>query len=222
MNPHFLNWRIPAEDILESGPVIPVIVIDEAEKAVALAEALLEAGIRVLEITLRTEAAIEAISAISGSLPEALVGAGTVLQREGLMAVADAGGLFAISPGLTPGLLDAASEAPIPLIPGISTVSELMTGLERGLRSFKFFPAEAAGGIRMLKAISGPFPQARFCPTGGIFEGNYRDYLALENVVCVGGSWICPRELIEQGEWKKITELAKRALALAQKPEETA
>jgi 2-dehydro-3-deoxyphosphogluconate aldolase/(4S)-4-hydroxy-2-oxoglutarate aldolase len=136
------------------------------------------------------------------------------------MAVADAGGLFAISPGLTPGLLDAASEATIPLIPGISTVSELMTGLERGFRSFKFFPAEAAGGIRMLKAISGPFPQARFCPTGGVSEENYLDYLALENVVCVGGSWICPRQLIEQGEWGKITELSKKALTLAEKAEE--
>ncbi len=207
------NWRIPAIDILKSGPVVPVIVIDDSDRALGLAEALLEGGIKVLEITLRTRAGLSSIAKIAKRLPEAIVGAGTVLNQDDLMAVTEAGGLFAISPGLTPKLLEAASNGQIALIPGISTVSELMLGLQQGYNCFKFFPAEAAGGLNMLKAISGPFPNVRFCPTGGISPSNYLDYLRLENVLCVGGSWLAPNELVARKDWAAVTALAREALS---------
>lgn len=209
------DWKIPAAHILESGPVVPVIVIDDPDSAVPLAEALLEGGIRVLEITLRTEAALKAIEEVARALPEAVVGAGTVLNGKDLKAVTEAGGMFAISPGLTSELLEAAWNGPIALIPGISTVSELMTGLQHGYECFKFFPAEAAGGLAMLKALSGPFPQVRFCPTGGISPGNYLEYLALKNVLCVGGSWLAPKRLIEEKDWAAVTALARKAVKAA-------
>lgn len=205
------NWKISAQDILDAGPVVPVIVIDHLAHAVPLARALLAGGIRVLEITLRTSIALEAIRLISTEVPDALVGAGTVSSQDDLQAVAAAGGIFAISPGLTPQLLTAANSGPIALIPGISTPSELMLGMELGYTEFKFFPAEAAGGIAMLKAISGPFPQVRFCPTGGISPVNYKSYLALDNVACVGGSWLAPKKALSSGNWQEITELAQRA-----------
>jgi 2-dehydro-3-deoxyphosphogluconate aldolase/(4S)-4-hydroxy-2-oxoglutarate aldolase len=167
----------------------------------------------VLEITLRTPAAVAAITAISRDVPDAIVGAGTVTRGKELDAVAAAGAVFAISPGLTVDLLDAANRGPIPLIPGIATVSELMTGLARGYDHFKFFPAEAAGGVKMLKAFAGPFPRVTFCPTGGITEVNYREYLALANVACVGGSWVAPQGAIEARDWTRITALAREAVA---------
>ncbi len=206
------NWKISAQEVLASGPVVPVIVIDQVEHSVPLARALLQGGIRVLEVTLRTPAAMDAIRTIARHVPDALVGAGTVTSPQELEAVTEAGGLFAISPGLTPELLDAASAGSIPLIPGISTVSELMTGLSRGYAAFKFFPAEAAGGLSMLKAMSGPFPQVSFCPTGGISPSNYRQYLALENVVCVGGSWVVPGDAVRKGDWERITSAAREAV----------
>jgi 2-dehydro-3-deoxyphosphogluconate aldolase/(4S)-4-hydroxy-2-oxoglutarate aldolase len=208
------DWKISPADVLNAGPVVPVIVIHELEHAVPLARALLAGGIKVLEVTLRTEVALDAIRTISREVPEALVGAGTVISAEGLREVQEAGGAFAISPGLTPALLDAALHDSIPLIPGISTASELMAGLERGYEYFKFFPAEAAGGIKMLKSIAGPFPQASFCPTGGITPDNCRDYLALETVVCVGGSWLAPSSAVSAGDWDAITELARNAASL--------
>jgi len=173
------NWKTSAEQILTSGPVVPVIVINKLEHAVPLAKALVAGGVRVLEVTLRTACAVEAIKAIAKEVPDAIIGAGTVLNPEQLAEVTAAGAQFAISPGLTEPLLKAANAGPIPLIPGISTVSELMLGLDAGLREFKFFPAEANGGVKALQAIAGPFPQVRFCPTGGITPNNYRDYLAL-------------------------------------------
>ncbi|MCF6188018.1 MAG: bifunctional 4-hydroxy-2-oxoglutarate aldolase/2-dehydro-3-deoxy-phosphogluconate aldolase [Desulfobulbaceae bacterium] len=206
------NWKIPPLDVLNAGPVVPVIVIQKIEHAVPLAKALLKGGIKVLEITLRSEVAVEAIRRVSREVPEALVGAGTVASAEDLQAVADAGAVFAISPGLTPTLLDAANQGPIALIPGISTASELMFGMERGYREFKFFPAEAVGGVRMLKALGGPFPRVTFCPTGGISAANFQDYLALANVACVGGSWVVPSRLIKEQAWKKITELSRQAV----------
>lgn len=209
------RWKIPASEILAAGPVIPVMVIEEPERAVPLARALMAGGVRVLEIVLRTPVALDAIRAIAAEVPEAITGAGTVINGQDLAAVTEAGAVFAISPGLTPALLDAASNGPIALIPGIATISELMLGMERGYRRFKFFPAEAAGGIAMLKAIAGPFPQVTFCPTGGISAANYRDYLALKNVACVGGSWIVPADLITAGNWPAITELAARTIAEA-------
>jgi 2-dehydro-3-deoxyphosphogluconate aldolase/(4S)-4-hydroxy-2-oxoglutarate aldolase len=207
------NWKTSAEQIMAAGPVVPVIVIDKLEQAVPLARALVAGGVWVLEVTLRTACAVEAIHTIAKEVPDAIVGAGTVLNPQQLADVVEAGAQFAISPGLTDELLRAATEGSIPLIPGISTVSELMLGIRYGLREFKFFPAEANGGIRMLQAIGGPFSQVRFCPTGGITSNNYRDYLALKNVLCVGGSWLVPADALEKGDYARITELAKQAVA---------
>ena len=207
------KWKVEPAAVLDAGPVVPVIVIHDADDAVPLARALLAGGVRVLEVTLRTPAAVEAIARIAGEVPEALVGAGTVLTASDLEAVETAGGLFAISPGLTPGLLDAAATGGIALIPGVATASELMFGLERGYDHLKFFPAEAAGGVRALKAISGPFPQVTFCPTGGITPANCREYLALDTVACVGGSWLVPVEAMKEKNWSRITDLAGEAVA---------
>jgi len=209
------HWQKEPEEILRQGPVVPVMVIHKLEQAVPLAKALMAGGIRVLEITLRTPVAVEAIRAISQDVPGAIVGAGTVVRPEELTVVAKAGAVFAISPGLTVELLQAANQGTIPLIPGISTVSELMTGMALDYTHFKFFPAEAAGGVKMLKAISGPFPQITFCPTGGITLDNYLNYLALGNVACIGGSWIAPQGAMDQGDWAKITVLSKEAVARA-------
>jgi 2-dehydro-3-deoxyphosphogluconate aldolase/(4S)-4-hydroxy-2-oxoglutarate aldolase len=206
------HWQIQPEEVLRQGPVVPVMVIQKLEQAVPLARALVAGGIRVLEITLRTPAAMEAIRIISREVPGAMVGAGTVTRSEELAAVAEAGAIFAISPGLTVELLDAANQGPIPLIPGIATISELMTGMARGYSHFKFFPAEAAGGVKMVQAIAGPFPQITFCPTGGITLANYRDYLALKNVACIGGSWVAPQGAMDQGDWTRITALAREAV----------
>jgi 2-dehydro-3-deoxyphosphogluconate aldolase/(4S)-4-hydroxy-2-oxoglutarate aldolase len=207
------EWKMDPAAVLGAGPVVPVIVIHDADDAVPLARALLAGGVTVLEVTLRTPAAVEAIGRIAGEVPEATVGAGTVLTAADLEAVELAGGLFAISPGLTPGLLDAADDGGIALIPGVATASELMTGLERGYDHLKFFPAEASGGVRALKAISGPFPQVTFCPTGGINPDNYREYLALDTVACVGGSWLLPAGAMAEKDWPRITELAAAAIA---------
>ncbi len=207
------NWKISALDVLKTGPVVPVIVINNIDHAVPLAKALVAGGVKVLEVTLRTPVAIEAIRRIAEEVPGAVVGAGTVATEADLNAVTEAGGVFAISPGLTPTLLTAAINGPIALIPGISTASELMFGMEYGLREFKFFPAAAAGGIKMIKSIGGPFPQATFCPTGGISPDNYKEYLSLKNVACVGGSWLAPTDALEQGDWQKITDIARKAIA---------
>ena len=207
------NWKISPLNILQTGPVIPVMVIEKIEHAVPVAEALLAGGVRVLEITLRTPVAIDAIRAISSEVPEAIVGAGTVVTPEELEMVADAGGTFALSPGMTPSLLEAANNGPIGFIPGIATSSELMMGMEMGYDVFKFFPAEAAGGVKAIKSIGGPFPRCTFCPTGGISPSNYRDYLALKNVACVGGSWLVPGEAVRNGDWQKISDLAGEAVS---------
>jgi 2-dehydro-3-deoxyphosphogluconate aldolase/(4S)-4-hydroxy-2-oxoglutarate aldolase len=206
------NWKMAPGEVFAQGPVVPVMVIKDLDRAVELARALVAGGIRVLEITLRTPVAVAAIREIVRAVPEAVVGAGTVTSVEELAAVSEAGAVFAISPGLTPELLDGANQGDIALIPGIATVSELMTGLQRGYDHFKFFPAEAAGGIPMLKAIAGPFPKVVFCPTGGISLGNYREYLALGNVACVGGSWVAPAEAVAQGDWGRISQLAREAV----------
>ncbi|HAE76205.1 bifunctional 4-hydroxy-2-oxoglutarate aldolase/2-dehydro-3-deoxy-phosphogluconate aldolase [Morganella morganii] len=207
------DQKLNAQSVLNAGPVVPVIVIRELHQAVPLARALVAGGIRVLEVTLRTECAIEAIRAIAEEVPEAIVGAGTVINPEQLKAVTDAGAQFAISPGLTESLLQAADQGSVPLIPGIATVSELMAGMAHGLTNFKFFPAEANGGVKALKAISGPFPDIRFCPTGGISLNNYRDYLALSSVSCVGGSWLVPEDALRDGDYDRITTLAAQAVA---------
>jgi 2-dehydro-3-deoxyphosphogluconate aldolase/(4S)-4-hydroxy-2-oxoglutarate aldolase len=207
------NWKMTSEDIFNQGPVVPVLVIKDVEHAVPLAKALIAGGIKVLEVTLRTDAALEVIAKIAKEVPEAIIGAGTVTNRAQLQQVIDAGAKFAISPGLTSDLLKAGNEGSIALIPGISSISELMTAVDHGYTHLKFFPAEASGGVKALKAIGGPFPDIKFCPTGGISPSNYNDYLALPSVRCAGGSWLAPEDAMINGEWDKITELAKQAVA---------
>jgi 2-dehydro-3-deoxyphosphogluconate aldolase/(4S)-4-hydroxy-2-oxoglutarate aldolase len=207
------NWKMTSQEIFSQGPVVPVLVIKDVEHAVPLAKALIAGGIRVLEVTLRTKAALEVIAKIAKEVPEAIIGAGTVTNRAQLQQVIDAGAKFAISPGLTSDLLKAGNEGSIALIPGISSISELMTAADHGYTHLKFFPAEASGGVKALKAIGGPFPDIKFCPTGGISPSNYNDYLALPNVCCAGGSWLAPEDVMINGEWDKITELAKQAVA---------
>ncbi len=206
------NWKTDPLDILHAGPVIPVMIIHELDQAVPLARALLDGGVRVLEVTLRSDVAIAAIERIGREVPDALVGAGTVTSPDDLETVTEAGAVFAISPGLTHALLEAARKGPIPLIPGIATASELMLGMEMGYRAFKFFPAEAAGGVSLLKSIGGPFPHVTFCPTGGVSPANYRAYLALKNVACVGGSWLAPSDAVAAGNWQRISALAHEAI----------
>jgi 2-dehydro-3-deoxyphosphogluconate aldolase/(4S)-4-hydroxy-2-oxoglutarate aldolase len=208
-----MNWKMTSEEIFSQGPVVPVLVIKDVEHAVPLAKALIAGGIRVLEVTLRTDAALEVIAKIAKEVPEAIIGAGTVTNRAQLQQVIDAGAKFAISPGLTSDLLKAGIDGSIALIPGISSISELMTAVDHGYTHLKFFPAEASGGVKALKAIGGPFPDIKFCPTGGISPTNYNDYLALPNVCCAGGSWLAPEDVMLNGEWDKITELAKQAVA---------
>lgn len=206
------NWQVAPNDLFAMGPVVPVLVIKDVEDALPIAEALLEADIKVLEVTLRTPAALDVISAIAKELPEAVVGAGTVTNRELLQRSADAGAKFAISPGLTKDLLQAGNEGDVALIPGISSISELMDGIDYGYDHFKFFPAEASGGVKAIQSIGGPFPDIRFCPTGGINLNNIRNYLVLNNVKCCGGSWLVSDEIIATKSWSKITELAVQAL----------
>lgn len=208
------NWTFSSEEIFSQGPVVPVLVIENVEDAVPIAKALIAGGINVLEVTLRTDAAMDVIRAIAKALPEAYIGAGTVTNREQLKAVTEAGAKFAISPGLTADLLKAGKEGSIPLIPGISNISDLMTAKDAGYDHLKFFPAEAAGGVKALKSIGGPFPDISFCPTGGISPSNYKEYLALSNVKCCGGSWLTPADVIEKKQWSTITQLAKEAVDL--------
>jgi 2-dehydro-3-deoxyphosphogluconate aldolase/(4S)-4-hydroxy-2-oxoglutarate aldolase len=206
------NWNISSEEIFKQGPVVPVLVIDNVEDAVPIAKALLDGGINVLEVTLRTKAAMDVIRTIAKEVPEAYIGAGTVTTREELKAVTEAGAKFAISPGLTADLLQAGKEGSIPLIPGISNISDLMKAKDAGYDHLKFFPAEAAGGVNAIKSIGGPFPNIVFCPTGGISIKNYKEYLALPNVKCCGGSWLAPSDAIKNKQWSVITDLAKEAV----------
>jgi 2-dehydro-3-deoxyphosphogluconate aldolase/(4S)-4-hydroxy-2-oxoglutarate aldolase len=205
--------RAEIERILRLSPVMPVVIIEEAQIAPELARAFVRGGLRAVEITLRTPAALAAIEAIARHVPEIAVGAGTVLSAEDLRAAAGAGATFAISPGATPALLSAAASAPIPYLPAVATASELMQGLAAGHHCFKFFPAGPAGGIAMLKSFAGPFPQARFCPTGGITQESVKTYLDLPNVLCAGGSWLSPADALAARDWKRIEALAARAAA---------
>ncbi|MEH6628036.1 MAG: bifunctional 4-hydroxy-2-oxoglutarate aldolase/2-dehydro-3-deoxy-phosphogluconate aldolase [Motiliproteus sp.] len=203
------------EAIMNTSPVMPVLVIERVEDAVPLAKALVAGGLKVLEVTLRTDNALAAIAAIAAEVEGAVVGAGTVTESWQLQAVQEAGGVFAISPGATPALLEAGINTELPYLPAISTVSELMVAMGYGYRAFKFFPAETNGGTPALKSIAGPFPQVKFCPTGGIGADNFLNYLALPNVSCVGGSWVVPAELIRQHDWAGITALAVAAVKQA-------
>lgn len=197
--------------VLALGPIIPVITIDRLEHAVPLARALVAGGVRLLEITLRTPAGMAGAEAIIREVPDAVVGIGTVLTPADLRRTVEIGARFALSPGATPALLDAAAAADIPFMPGVATASELMEAVARGFDTVKFFPATAAGGLPTLKALAGPFPQARFCPTGGLTEGNAAEWLAQPNVVAVGGSWLTPAAEIAAGQWDAITARAARS-----------
>ncbi|WDZ97079.1 bifunctional 4-hydroxy-2-oxoglutarate aldolase/2-dehydro-3-deoxy-phosphogluconate aldolase [Herbaspirillum sp. WKF16] len=201
-------------EIMRASPVIPVIAIDKFEHAIPLARALVAGGIRVLEITLRTEHGLPAIRAIAESVPDAIVGVGTLTAPEEFAASRDAGAVFGVSPGLTPALIEAAKRSGLPLLPGVMTPSEVMAAREAGFRQLKLFPAVPAGGIGMLNGIAGPLGDVAFCPTGGISQETAPQFLACKNVVCVGGSWLTPKAAIEAGDWDKITELAKAASAL--------
>lgn len=207
------NWQISPKELFAMGPIVPVLVIQDVESALPIAEALLASGVKVLEVTLRTPAALEVISRIAKELPEAIIGSGTVTNKETLQRSYDAGAKFAISPGLTKDLLEAGNAGNIALIPGISSISELMEGIDYGYDHLKFFPAEASGGVKAIQSIGGPFANVRFCPTGGINLKNIKNYLALQNVACCGGSWLVSDQIVADRSWNKITQLADQALA---------
>jgi len=198
--------------LFKQAVVIPVLTIERLEDAVPLAKALVAGGVRVLEVTLRTPVAIPAAQAIISSVPEAVVGIGTILNANDLVRAEALGAVFGISPGATPDLLKAAAASTLPFAPGIATASELMQALAHGFNLAKFFPAEQSGGIKALRALAGPFPDARFCPTGGIGEANAAAWLAEPNVFAVGGSWLCPAADIRSGNWAGITAICNRTM----------
>jgi 2-dehydro-3-deoxyphosphogluconate aldolase/(4S)-4-hydroxy-2-oxoglutarate aldolase len=201
-------------EIMRACPVIPVIAIDRIEQAVPLAQALVKGGIRVLEITLRTEHGLPAIRAIAQQVPDAIVGVGTLTQPAEFSAARDAGAVFGVSPGLTPALIQAARDSGLALLPGVMTPSEVMAAREAGFRQLKLFPAVPAGGVGMLNAIAGPLPDVTFCPTGGISQETAPQFLACKNVACVGGSWLTPKDALQSGDWARITALAASAAKL--------
>ncbi|GAA7229872.1 bifunctional 4-hydroxy-2-oxoglutarate aldolase/2-dehydro-3-deoxy-phosphogluconate aldolase [Helicobacter pylori] len=201
-------------EILQISPIVPVVVIENIKDAVPLAQSLIEGGIHIIEVTLRSSCALEAIELIAKNVPKMRVGAGTILNPTQLEQAQNRGAEFLISPGLTIKLLEYAKKKDMPLIPGVSSSSEVMQALELGYNALKFFPAEYCGGVKLLNAFNGPFKEVKFCPTGGISADNMRSYLNLENVLCVGGSWLTPKNLIQNKEWDKITEICKRSLAL--------
>ena len=207
------QWTLQPSDLFSAGPVVPVIVITKIEQALPLAKALLDGGISVMEVTLRTDCGLQAIRDIAKAYPESLIGAGTVINTQQLDEVAAAGAKFAISPGATEALLAAGQQSTISFIPGVTSPSELMAAQAHGYDHFKFFPAEANGGVKALKALGAPFQGIKICPTGGISLSNAPDYLALDIVDCIGGSWIVPVDLVEAGEWDKITQLCKDAVS---------
>ncbi len=200
-------------EVLQISPIVPVVVIENIKDAVPLAQSLIEGGIPIIEVTLRSSCALEAIELIAKNVPKMRVGAGTILNLTQLEQAQNRGAEFLISPGLTPSLLEHAKKKNMPLIPGVSSSSEVMQALEWGYSALKFFPAEYCGGVKLLNAFNGPFKGVKFCPTGGISADNMRSYLDLENVLCVGGSWLTPKDLIQNKEWDKIAEICKRALA---------
>ncbi|WRF47085.1 bifunctional 4-hydroxy-2-oxoglutarate aldolase/2-dehydro-3-deoxy-phosphogluconate aldolase [Helicobacter pylori] len=201
-------------EVLQISPIVPVVVIENIKDAVPLAQSLIEGGIHIIEVTLRSSCALEAIELIAKNVPKMRVGAGTILNPTQLEQAQNRGAEFLISPGLTIKLLEYAKKKDMPLIPGVSSSSEVMQALELGYNALKFFPAEYCGGVKLLDAFNGPFKGVKFCPTGGISADNMHSYLNLENVLCVGGSWLTSKNLIQNKEWDKITEICKRSLAL--------
>ena len=210
--------RLSALQVMQDAPVIPVIVLHDAAHAVPMARALVAGGVRMLEVTLRTPAALASMEAIARDVPEAVVGAGTVRSAADAQAAAMAGARFAVSPGYTHAIGQACRDAGLPLLPGVATGGEILMCQEDGLNELKFFPALQAGGVAMLKAWGGPFGDVRFCPTGGISTANAAEFLALPNVACVGGSWLVPADALAQGDWARISRLAAESRALARQP----
>ncbi|MCX5047791.1 MULTISPECIES: bifunctional 4-hydroxy-2-oxoglutarate aldolase/2-dehydro-3-deoxy-phosphogluconate aldolase [unclassified Streptomyces] len=200
--------------LLDLAPVVPVVVLDDAADAVPLARALVAGGLPAIEVTLRTPVALEAIRAIAGAVPDAVVGAGTVITPEQVKESVAAGARFLVSPGWTDVLVEAMRASGVPFLPGVSTTSEVVALLERGVREMKFFPAQAAGGTAYLKSLAGPLPQARFCPTGGIGAANAPEYLRLPNVGCVGGTWMIPADAVAAKDWGRVEMLAREAAQL--------
>ena len=203
------------EQVMLAAPVIPVVTVDDPKAAVAMAAALVAGGLKAIEITLRTPRALECLAAVASSVDGAIAGAGTILNGSQMAAVENAGARFMVSPGATSSLLSAASGCGVPLLPGASSASEMMALGEAGYHHLKFFPAGASGGLDFLKSVAGPLPDFRICPTGGVHPGNAADYLALANVLCVGGSWVTPPELIARGDWDGIEALASKAARIA-------
>jgi len=201
-------------ELMRIGPVIPVIVIDHIQHAVPLARALVAGGVRVLEVTLRTPAALRAIRAIASEVDGAIVGVGTITRALDFAQSIDAGAVFGVSPGLTPELVAGARDSGLPLLPGVMTPSDVIAARAAGFTEMKLFPAQQAGGIGMLKALGGPFPDITFCPTGGVSAATAADFLALPNVACVGGSWLTPPDAVAAGDWQRITILAREAVRL--------
>ncbi len=201
-------------DLVTHGPVIPVIVLDRVQDAVPLAQALVDGGVRVLEVTLRTPVALDCMRRIVREVPGAIVGAGTLRSAADVDAAVDAGCVFGVSPGYTPAIGEACARRGLPLLPGVATASEVMMAQADGLSFLKFFPAVAAGGIPMLKALAGPFPDVAFCPTGGITAQTAPQFLALPNVKVCGGTWLTPADAVAAGDWARITQLAREAAAL--------
>ncbi len=203
-------------EILKIAPVVPVMVVERIEDSVPLARALYNGGLKVLEITLRTSCALDAIAAMVENLPaDAVIGAGTIITPKDLEAAVKVGSTFLVSPGTTPALIEAAKASSVPLLAGVATPTEAMNLYVQGFTHQKFFPAEAAGGVPMLKSIGGPLPQITFCPTGGIDLARAPSYLALPNVACVGGTWMAPKELMKAGRWDEIERLAREAASLS-------
>ena len=209
-----INPAYSALQVMQDAPVIPVIVLNDIAHAVPMARALVEGGIRMLEVTLRTPQALACIEAIARDVPNAVVGAGTVRTPADAQAASMAGARFAVSPGYTRAVGQACRDAGLALLPGVATASEIMMALEDGFNELKFFPALQAGGPAMLQAWSGPFLDVKFCPTGGVTLQNAPDFLALPNVVCVGGSWLVPADALAQGDWARVTRAARGALNL--------
>jgi len=200
--------------ILDISPVVPVVVIEDADTAVPVARALAAGGLGAVELTLRTPAALDAIERIASDVPEIVVGAGTIVSPEDAKAATAAGAQFLVSPGFTPALLEAMTETGLPLLPGCATLSEILALLERGISEVKFFPAAASGGVDFLRAVHGPLPGVRFCPTGGIRVSTAPDYLELPNVGCVGGTWLTPADAVRAADWDHIESLARQASGL--------
>lgn len=207
-----MNESTNIQSLLGDCRVLPVVTAHDVRQTVQLTQALLDGGMRAVEITLRTEAALDSIRAVKAELPGAVVAAGTVTNPDDLNRAMDAGADFCVSPGVTERLLRAAAEARINFVPGVATASEIMLGMDYGFRCFKLFPAVAVGGLKLIKSLAGPFPDLQFCPTGGLNRQNFREFLALPNVICCGGSWMVADELVSAGKWQQIEELARDAM----------